>query len=266
MDLREYQLKLLQMAKDFAQMCDENGLKYYLGGGACLGAIRHRGFIPWDDDIDIVLPRKDYDRLPELVREKMPEKYELYFRENAQIFQLLDKSCPITMVNDNMTMGQGNTFHMFIDLFPLDGCPAEESKRKKLLKKIKHERFFFKLGYVQYCYAGGNHSRFENMVIRVAKKLHLERIFKKKTAKHAKKLASLYRRYDYETSDWAMASYGIYGIKDTFPKEVVGEGTMVPFEDTSFRVFSDADRYLTQIYGDYMTPRKIDGKAHIAEE
>lgn len=265
MELKQYQDILLGMVTDFAAMCRETGIHFYLAGGGSLGAVRHNGFIPWDDDLDIALPRRDYDRLPELVRQYLPDNYELIYRENARIYQLLDRNHPITMVNNNMAMENGTSYFAFIDLFPLDGCPAGERARKRYIRKQKRLRFWYKLCYIQYCHPGGNHSRLENLVIRIARGLHTEKLLARRRPRIGEKWEALVRKYDYETSEWVTASYGIYGIRDTFPRSVVGEGLLLPFENTELPVFENYDRYLTQLYGDYMTPVKMKGKAHLAE-
>ena len=70
--MNELQGKILEILKVFVQICDKHNLKYYLKGGSVLGAIRHKGFIPWDDDADIMMPREDFDKLLELQDEFTP--------------------------------------------------------------------------------------------------------------------------------------------------------------------------------------------------
>ena len=81
-DVVELHSRLLNMAKSFHKFCQENGLNYYILGGTCLGARRHKGFIPWDDDMDIGMPRKDYEKLIEL-QTSLPYYLELRYYENT---------------------------------------------------------------------------------------------------------------------------------------------------------------------------------------
>ena len=91
-DIRAVQMWELDILKTVAKICDENGLRYFAEGGTCLGAVRHKGFIPWDDDIDISMPRKDFDRFRVIARTALPEHLVLLdFDDNRQITNLFLK-------------------------------------------------------------------------------------------------------------------------------------------------------------------------------
>lgn len=127
--------KLMEMYKDFASLCDANGLAFMLDGGNCLGAVRHQGFIPWDDDLDVMMPRQDYERLKELVQSgALGDKYE-YTCPND------DKDAPccfmklylkgtrwVEIGNENSKYPKG----LFLDIFIIDGAP-----KNKICRKIK---------------------------------------------------------------------------------------------------------------------------------
>lgn len=119
-DLREAQLKELEIFLQFKKICDENGLKYYLTGGTLIGAVRHRGFIPWDDDMDILMPRKDYDEFARLQESVLPEGY--YYQSSE-----LDGSYPNYFAK--LRKGYADAAEQeqeFIDIFPLDICPYND--------------------------------------------------------------------------------------------------------------------------------------------
>ena len=228
MEIKEYQTVLLNMVSDFARMCDANSLTYYLIGGSALGAVRHHGFIPWDDDVDICLPRKDYDKLQELVKRDMADHYSLFYRENACIYQLLDLSEKVVFKNDNYTLGNGNGFFACLDIFPLDGAPNNALFRHIRMARITLTRFFLKLGYIQSCYEGTGRKKWENLLINFSKRLHTEKWVKPSPiARHWDKLA---RKNDYETSNWCMLAHSIYRMRDIFPKIWTEPGCIVDFE------------------------------------
>lgn len=260
MTIEEYQEILFIMLSDLADMCDQNGLLYYLLGGTALGAVRHHGFIPWDDDIDLCLPRKDYDRLLDMVPAKMPAHYKLIYRKNAGIYHFVDTRTTIEFKDDNATQGNGTRYYPCIDIFPLDGAPGTRIGRLCRIGMTVVIRFFVKLGCIQYCYESIERRGWENKIIRIAKRLHTEKYIAPEYFTGLwDKVA---RKNDYQTSQWCMLAHGISKMKDTFPKDWVGSGCMLPFGTKRFRVFSNFDAYLTQLYGDYMTPIKQADRQH----
>lgn len=259
MTLREYQQKLFSMIIDFVQFCNKEGLTYYAVGGTALGAVRHNGFIPWDDDVDICLPREDYEKMIDLIPKKLP-KYKLYFLENAQIYLLLDKSVPLRMTSDNFTLGKGTDFYACIDLFPMDGAPNNRLMRMLRMDRIILNRMFLKFCYIQQCYESARRPKWENYILRIAKKLHTERFLK--PGFFNKRWANLATKNSYENSDWCMIAYGSYKHGDVMEKKGVEPGKMIPFETSSVCVFADYNTYLTQLYGDYMTPYRQEDAAH----
>lgn len=124
MTLRELQLFALEILKDVHQFCTQNNIKYSLYAGTLLGAIRHQGFIPWDDDIDIVMPREDYNKFCQTYRS---ERFNLFNRDNDSSFQLAyARVCDIkrTLYKAVEPCSKKPT-GVWIDVFPADGCPPK---------------------------------------------------------------------------------------------------------------------------------------------
>ena len=128
----------LSILKRVHSICEQNGIKYYLCGGTLLGAVRHKGFIPWDDDIDIYMKRRDYTKFVNLLKENA----EIYAEEGLE---LVNATTPryygriISKVIDNTTVLQENDYKtddpigIFIDIWPLDGTPNNNLYRKAYL-------------------------------------------------------------------------------------------------------------------------------------
>ena len=103
-ETRDLQLALLNMMKSFHEVCQENNITYYMLGGTCLGAIRHSGFIPWDDDMDVGIPRKDYEKLCRIAKDILPSNLALRYYTNTA-------NSPfhfVKLINTNTTLIENN--------------------------------------------------------------------------------------------------------------------------------------------------------------
>lgn len=140
MTLKEMQNFELDILKDFHEFCVSNNIRYSLDGGTLIGAIRHKGFIPWDDDIDVVLPRPDYEKLCSLYQS---EKYRLKCFQN-------DKNCYLgfariydfkyTTFDTRYPWCKDKNVGLWIDIFPADGAPDNEDELQKLYGKVLEYR------------------------------------------------------------------------------------------------------------------------------
>lgn len=243
--LRDIQQAEASLLRRFAAVCEKHGLRYYLVGGTLLGAVRHRGFIPWDDDVDVAMPREDYDAFASLCRSSEgdpsffyqdPTTDDRYYLPYAKIRREGTYAC-------EPEFPQARSFHrgVFIDLFPLDPCP----KRGAFL------RFSFHLLSVLNTRArvltGARKPRGKGLPWRIAYALSL--LIPKKRLHRVRShiLASLRRHSDGKT----LASFaGAYGYpKEIFDREIFGEGTPLLFEGEIFRAPTLYARQLRQIYG-----------------
>ena len=136
-DLRKLQLLELRILKEIDRVCRELGITYFLDSGSVLGALRHGGFIPWDDDIDVGMLRKDYDKLLSVFTNELGEHYELLTPEIDSRY-----ACTVTHVQrkntvfvTEMTKDLKCNCRIFMDIFPFDNVPESESEQNKLLRK-----------------------------------------------------------------------------------------------------------------------------------
>ena len=227
---------------EFLNVCKLLNLRYYLLGGTLLGAIRHQGFIPWDDDIDIGMPRADYDILCEKGQALLPSHL---FLQNVDT----DPECVMcyTKIRDSNTTfletsaRKMNINHgVFIDIFPLDFYPQEKDRQKETeKKKRRYERR------LSLCYYSPEKYTLEQ---RLRKLILLVAFPSRKTI--ICKREKLYRAV--QKSDLLVNYGGAWGKKEIIPAEWYGEGTTVTFEGMKVTAPQHYQKWLTQVYGDYM--------------
>lgn len=234
-ELRSVQLDLLQKTADF---CEKNGLRYFLCGGTLIGAIRHKGFIPWDDDIDIAMPRPDYDQFVKTFNQ--PNNY-------YQVVNLdtnPDYAYSFAKVYDNRTIMNelhypGDTFGVYIDVFPADGVnEVTQIKKIMLLHKFLNTK---KANYY--------HRTFSKKIINTFGKLLLLPFSAHKIAEWMDNEA---RKYAFGSVPMAGVIANPLGIGEMVDKSVFDSDIYQEFEGRKFRVPIGYDTWLRSIYGDYM--------------
>lgn len=255
--LRELQLVELDILKEVVRICEKHGLRYYLLGGTFLGAVRHKGFIPWDDDIDIGMPRPDYEEFMRIAIDSLPEHMTYRnFRignEDTIYFSRVENSS--IQVEDSSAI-EKRIRSAWIDIFPLDGMPKNVILR--IIKKgyLLHRRLL--LQYSQFNRIVNQdlpgRPRHERILIRIGKAVKPERFFD--TKKSLKKLDKVLRSCDYESSDYVVNFMGAYKFKEMFPKKIYEKTAKYLFETEMLTAPSEYEYVLTQMYGEYMNPPK----------
>lgn len=239
--LENLQKKELELLHEVTNIIKELGLKYYAIGGTCLGAIRHKGFIPWDDDIDIVLPRDDYDVLKKHLQSKKSDKYSIMSYEVSQhytpiFFKYFDINT--TFVGQNHVKYKDTYTGVFIDIMPLDGAPESNLIKNILLIKRK---VYLKLNILRrYQQANGIMDKIIYQIIKRKPLDHysykMDMLLKKYTLTNTKTVSFPWRRKE----------------RMFLPRDYFGDGVDVPFENTSIHVPEKYDAYLKFEFGDYM--------------
>ncbi len=238
-DIRPLQLRILDIMTAFDRMCREHGLTYYICAGTMLGAVRHGGFIPWDDDADVTMPRRDYDLLLEHAAEWIPQPYELNSFEldsnYANTFsKFIDSSTTIVERYDFNSVGG-----IYVDVFPLD-----DTHNNLLLAKCKSARFKFlkKMSYFcnrnPYKHGKGPSSWLPKFIQAITT-----------NAKLQEKASRIMRSGSYPNSKYVCTYDFTHAI---MLKKFMGKPTPIMFEGREFYGVENAHEYLKSLYGDYM--------------
>lgn len=250
-NIKEVQSISLEILKFIDKVCKENDIKYSLCGGTLLGAIRHKGFIPWDDDIDIFMLRKDYDKFLEIMDKdsKTNKKYKaLHFSENCKdYFYRFTKVVDLDTVLTESTYITPKDMGVFVDIFPMDDVDTKNIK--KVVKKNKKLGSLLAISANKKAGIKGN--SFAKKCAKFVVSLYAKPFGWKHWAKKSEKYATSFNGKGF---DHIFAFSGAYGIKDVFPKSMFDEFVELDFEGYKFPAIKQWDMYLKQLYGDYMTP------------
>ncbi|MGF7184762.1 lipopolysaccharide cholinephosphotransferase [Desulfitispora alkaliphila] len=230
------------------KLCKQHNLKYYLVGGTLLGAIRHKGFIPWDDDIDIGMMRDDYNKLIQILIE---EKSNKYFVQNFNTDPEYPRYITKVRVNGTQFMeGHLENYNMhhgiFIDIFPLD--KIKEKNEKKLDFRVNFTNKILTLRTVR-----NNHTEHLSKNKKILAKIIRPLTFLLPLSFYNKLIDYIYE-YENDKDCKYVTNFGSqYGWrKQTFPIDVYGEGTYLEFEGHQFMAPAKWEVILKSLYGDYM--------------
>ncbi len=267
--LRKLQLTQLDILKDIDSFCKENDIKYFISYGTLLGAVRHGGFIPWDDDIDICMMREDYNKFIELAKEKMKDKYDvlnIYDTEGYMVFfaKLSKKGTVFTEAsNTSKTYKQG----IFIDIFPMDYVTGDKEVRKKIFRKAWTLARLAILSETGKPVLQDHMSNVKKAIVLFGCRtihlvLNLIRLNKVKVYKKYLKVAESSIEKEYVSMYSALKpETGTFKYSDIYPTK------LIKFEDCEFEAPANTDIYLKSIYNDYMQlPPEDRRHNHMASE
>lgn len=248
MEIKDLLLKTLSA---FISFCEENHLTYYAGYGTVLGAVRHNGFIPWDDDIDVHMPRADYQRLWE-IRNQIPPPYQVAdiseLGYTAPFMKFMDMSTSIWEFERKPYM-----LGVYIDIFPLDECPEDVSYPAALKKQFDSAFFSYFRTLEQWSVRElgsflihGYWGEFKNIFVMKYNSLLKKRKFHRRVLTLLDELSSLGKGSFY------LSSTDVYMDFSVFKKEWFDYPIDVPFENRTIKIPNGYDAYLRLLYGDYM--------------
>lgn len=236
------------------EFCEEYGLTYYLSDGTLLGAIRHKGMIPWDDDADICMPRHDYERLLSL-KDKLPEPYRLghFSLDESYIYpfiKFMNSKTQIIEYFGDVSYKAG----VWVDIFPLDGTYKNQTLRKIHYSIVYKLRLLFQLRVRSYSSPKDKRSIIKYWFRKLVKPLifYSIRLIPKRLMFNIMEFSA--RHVCYSKADFVGNLYTIIGIKASHKKKWFEDKHLRDFDGYRFYAPDGYDKYLSNLYGDYMTP------------
>ena len=225
LSLEEKKKILVSILSEVHNFCDENNLKYFLTGGTLIGAVRHKGFIPWDDDIDIYMPRNDY------------EKFLCKFNKESERYQVI--SLKIENVDSDYKMG------IYLDIFPLDNLSSNYNEALSLYKAVS---FYRKLLAIKNAASDSKRKPYMNFILKVGKVVIMP-VSRKWILRQIDMLSQKYRE---DTSSQYIGAICAAFYGEILRSEWFTERCLLEFEGRKFWAPKGYDAFLTQLYGDYM--------------
>ncbi len=247
LELKELQTKCLEITLVFKEFCERHNLLFYFCGGCCIGTLRNKGFIPWDDDIDVFMPREDYEKLCELWEKEIdPRKYRLSRTSEKEFLR-----SQLTAITDEDTtfikerqMDLDMAHGVRLEVLPLDGCPSSRFKRKiQLLWGLAYQiyinqeaptskgKLFYAIGKCMLALAPGWKNRYR-----------MARLCEKQMSRYpiseCDHITELCVRYNYMVNE--------------YPKEIFASAVYKEFEGHMMPIPVGYDTYLKMAFGDYM--------------
>ena len=270
--MNQEDIKLIQKTeKDILRqiliICENHQLNYYILGGTLLGAVRHGGFIPWDDDIDLGFPRPDYEKFIRYSEEELEMPYQLHTAMNGKgKYSYYYARVEDTSVQLKRSIAVKEVIiPAFVDIFPLDGVPDNRKKRERWIRKCNFLNRLFSASQVLY---KSNNSKTHRKMNSLEAAFHNTFIFLRldrmlNTKLIWKQLDKAMKENSYEECRDIINFCGHWGLKELFPKTIFGKGRLYPFEEFMLNGPEDCDYVLSQMYGDYMqVPKDKDKYKH----
>lgn len=249
LSLKEIQARELEMLKLFIGICEENGLRYYMAGGTLLGAVRHKGFIPWDDDIDLLMPRPDYEKLQAIAaKQPLAPRYRFHSSDLGNLHDPMCKIFDTSTYVDKKYIRDKYDRYLWIDIFPMDGLPEDENEVEEIYRKVLRAHRILRFVKSK---EGAGASRLRALVKPVIKPFAMLIFGRKRIVRYIEKIA---KRYPFEESRSVGGIVFGYGPQEKCDRAAYVNGVEMRFEDCKVMAPGCFDYYLTSLFGDYMTP------------
>lgn len=245
-ELKKIAFEVLCRVRD---VCVSLGLRYFLDGGTLLGAIRHKGYIPWDDDIDICMPRPDYDKFIEYCKNNKTSFGLVSNEIDKRFTELYAKAYALRTVCKERYVNRSDVeYGVYIDIFPVDGLGKTTEDALKLLHKSRYKRSLLTAANWQKYFK----SRTRKWYIEPIRFVFylLSRCTNRN--KLIEKIKKIYQGTDFDSSEKVGVVCGCYGDREVMDRSLYDRSTDVVFENETFTAMAEYDKFLTNLYGDYI--------------
>lgn len=247
--LQEMQQVYLQLLQEFDTLCATHGLRYDLAGGSLLGAVRHGGFIPWDDDIDVCMPRPDYQRLLALKEQgalALPAHRDVISHADKTLARHFGRYVRHDVKRMSQMAEDDDCPYIGMDIFPIDGLPAGKLAFRWQCFQVRQLRRFLltsveKKGTSR---RGALAARIKDLYRPILRKIGPYRI--------AQRLTRVCSRIPFETAEYVGAISGMYGNRERWRKEEMLPQKRLKFEHLEASCFANYHVYLSNLFGEYM--------------
>ena len=233
---------------EFQRICKKLGLTYYAIAGTLLGAIRHKGFIPWDDDIDVGMPRKDYQKFIESAPQEIKPPFFLQTYKSERSF-----SSDMARLRNSDTTGftSWQAFNksnkgIFIDIFPIDHEPDDE-----MLCQIEDKRHQKQMHYISAATKAGNYRGVKGILINTVRRFMMLLVSEKMKERWIEKVVADVSKYNDISTQYCGLRSLVSNKRYRWKNDDCKEFTVVPFEETTIVIPSGYDNILRNLYGDY---------------
>lgn len=260
-ELRKLQLAILKIIKLFADICEKNNLRYFMVGGTMLGAARHQGFIPWDDDVDLGMPRPDYEKFLTIAESKLPDGFAfLNYKSDKEYKRYFSRIIDTRVQIYNNSNSIEIIENAWIDIFPYDGMPKGKLHQKIHFWYLTGWRLFYHMSCFDELVNLNRPGRpkYQQMIINF---LALTKWGGKlNTKKLLTRIEKGLCKYDYDKADTLVSFFGAYLTREIISKDLLGKLIYYSFEDTKLLGAEHYDKFLSNYYGDWKTPPGDDDK------